>query len=70
MVFSVQDKRKVANPGYTCMSPFWRKIQLVPTHKKELKRRAHDLKNQVASEAKAGSNSRIQFASNESILIP
>jgi hypothetical protein len=37
---------------------------------KELKRRAHDLKNEDASQAKAGSNSRILFASNESILIP
>jgi hypothetical protein len=32
------------------MAPFWRENQLVQTKKtKELKRRAHDLKNQDAS---------------------
>jgi hypothetical protein len=35
--------------------------------KKELKKRAHDLKNQGA---KLGSNSRTQFSSNESKLVP
>jgi len=45
----VQDQ-KMANQGETCMAPFWRENQLVPTQKKkkELKRRAHDLKNQDA----------------------
>jgi hypothetical protein len=44
--------------------------QLVSTQKKKLKRKAHDLKNQDAKlGSKSGSNSRIQFASNESKLV-
>jgi len=31
------------------MAAFWRENQLVPTKRKELKRLAHDLKNQDAS---------------------
>jgi hypothetical protein len=42
----VQDQ-KVANQGY--MAPFWKENQWVWTPKKELKKRAHDLKNQNAS---------------------
>jgi hypothetical protein len=49
------------------MAPFWRGNQFVQTKKGELKWRAHDLKTQ---DAKLGSNSRIQFASNESKLVP
>jgi hypothetical protein len=53
------------------MAPFWRENLLVQTQKKELKRRAHDLKNQDAKlVSNAGSNSRTQFASNESKVLP
>jgi hypothetical protein len=47
----VQDQ-KVANQGQTEVAPFWGENQLVQTlyfFKKELKRRAHDLRNQDAS---------------------
>jgi hypothetical protein len=48
---------------------FGRENQLVQTQKKgELKKRAHDLKNQVGKAI--GSNSRTQFSSNESKLVP
>jgi hypothetical protein len=44
----VQDQ-EVANRGKTYMALFLRENQLVQTKNKELKRRAHDLKNQDAS---------------------
>jgi len=53
------------------MATFWRESQLDQTQKIELIRRAHDLNNQDASYgSKAGSNSRIQFTSNESKFVP
>ncbi len=53
------------------MAPFWRENQLVwtPKKKKRLPRRANDLENQDASNL-LELNSRIQFASNESKLVP
>jgi hypothetical protein len=54
------------------MAPFWRENQLVQTQKKKTRaqRRAHDLENQDAKLGfKGRSNSRIQFASNESKLV-
>jgi len=53
------------------MAPFWRENQLVwtPKKKKGLPRRAHDLENQDASKL-LEFNSRIQFASNKSKLVP
>jgi hypothetical protein len=44
----VQDQ-EVANQGKTSMALFSRENQLIQIQNKELKRRAHDLKNQDAS---------------------
>ncbi len=52
------------------MAPFCRENELVWTKNKELKRRAHDLKNQDASKGpREGPTQGFNFVSNESKLV-
>jgi hypothetical protein len=53
------------------MAPFWTEKSIGSDPKKELKRRAHDLKNprcKIVSRVEC--NSRVQFAPNGSKLVP
>jgi hypothetical protein len=53
------------------MAPFWRENQLVQTQKKKSSKESLQLgEPRCKLGSKAGSNSRIQFASNESKLVP
>jgi hypothetical protein len=61
----VQD-HKVVNWGETYMAAFWRENQLVPTKRKRTKKVSPWFEE---PRGKLGSNSRIQFASNESKLV-
>lgn len=53
------------------MAPFFQGYSICSNPKEELKRKAHDLKNQDPSQGSSqGSNSMVQFASKESKLVP
>jgi hypothetical protein len=53
------------------MAPFWTEKSIGSDPKEELKRRAHDLKNlRCKIVSRVESNSRVQFASNGSKLVP
>jgi hypothetical protein len=63
--------QEVANWDLTYMTQFWRKIKVIWTKKKELKRESSWLEEPRCNiGSNIGSNSRIQFASNEPKLGP